>query len=126
MENLRVLKDFDGLKHSRYAKRKEFKFVSGVYFLTNHLEEDVEELIYIGKAKNIGDRLYGHKGIPEGEKIFDSFYYLEIEEDWECSVIEKIYIELYAPKYNGMCNGDPIYKKKRLEKMLKEKGWKMN
>ena len=64
--------------------------ISGVYFLY-----DKGELVYIGQSKNILARIYQHK-----DKVFDTFGYLEIEDEKKRNNKEIDLIMQHSPKYN--------------------------
>ena len=73
---------------------------SGIYFLWND-----DELVYIGMARNIADRVIGHKraamGFRTGKKIeFNSYsFFLWDDEPWMHEV-ELLYILAYRPRFN--------------------------
>lgn len=70
-----------------------YKYYTGIYFLMNGWE-----LIYIGKTTTLANRTKLHKN--KYDKIFDGLFFLPIEEGLEMDVLEKIYIDMYRPKYN--------------------------
>ena len=67
----------------------------GVYFLF-----DGDELVYVGKSKNIMARIGTH--IADEQKTFDSF---EIFETDDYSRLEEFLIRLLKPKYNRVVPG---------------------
>jgi len=70
------------------SKKKQKPKVGGVYFL---IYED--EIIYIGKTKNIYERIYHHK------IQFDFFTIIKCEE-LNLNELERQYIMKFEPKYN--------------------------
>lgn len=68
------------------------KIGCGVYFLLKD-----EEVVYVGKSKNIGLRVKGHA--DESTKIFDSFSYILCNE-YDLSNLEGAYVSKLNPKYN--------------------------
>ena len=98
--------------------------VSCVYFLFNDIE-----LVYIGQTKNLRTRVMHHNNflnpnITVGDKkfgidMFDSFYYLRVEDQKERRRIEKFYYDKYDPKCNfcglftGIISGDISFKDKQ-------------
>lgn len=66
------------------------KIISGVYFLY-----DKGELVYIGQSKNILVRIYQHN-----DKVFDTFDYLEIQDEKKRNDKEIDLIMQHTPKYN--------------------------
>lgn len=59
------------------------------------------EIIYIGKAKNLKNRLYNHKHLPKDcyeERATVEYVAFETEDDMDFA--ERYYIPKYKPKYN--------------------------
>jgi len=87
-----------------------------VYKFTNSLDE----IIYIGKAKSMSNRMHGHNHLPrECYDNISKIEYLEVNNPSEGSIYEIYYINKYSPKYNIVDNrGDDIGFE------LPEKEWK--
>lgn len=63
--------------------------------------DDENEIIYIGKAKNLKTRLNNHEHLPEEcylERVKTEFLLFETEDDMDFA--ERYYIPKYKPKYN--------------------------
>lgn len=73
--------------------------ISGIYFLYQG-----EELIYIGKSKNIFGRVGSH--CAHGRE-FDSWTYAPVEQD-EILQAERKAIEKYRPRLNCMTRRNPF------------------
>lgn len=60
-----------------------------------------DEIIYIGKAKNLESRLNNHKHLPEG--CYNEMAYIEFtsfSNEHEMDFAERYYIQKLSPKYN--------------------------
>ena len=65
----------------------------GIYFL---YKED--ELVYIGMTTNFSSRLNSH--IADDTKEFDSYRFLDVNDNVNLNNIEEKYIRKYKPLYN--------------------------
>lgn len=73
------------------CKSQSLPFKSGVYLLLNE-----QELVYIGRAKDLYYRVRDHRKT----KLFTDVLYLTIPEEWERRIIEFILINQFQPKLN--------------------------
>lgn len=67
------------------------------------------EIIYIGKAKNLKNRLRNHNHLPKAcydEVVKKEFCILDTEDDMDFA--ERYYISKYKPKYNSIMIGKEI------------------
>lgn len=89
-----ILRIQKGLKNELTIKENDCEssniIISGVYFLY-----DKGELVYVGQSKNILARIHQHK-----DKVFDTFNYLEIEDEKKRNDKEIDLIMQHTPKYN--------------------------
>lgn len=86
-------------------KKIPIKPKRGIYFLY-----DGHELVYIGQSIIIQRRVMDHFDIISGvKKIFDSYKYIEINEDESLDKIELLFILEYQPKYNKNSLGMGVY-----------------
>ena len=75
--------------------------INGVYFLIYK-----NEIVYIGRSKNIKNRLKQHKKSILFKFDSYSFYHVHRLSKESTYVIEKACIKKYKPKYNISCNPD--------------------
>ncbi len=94
-----------------FDKIKEAPEKSGVYIFKNK-----NKYIYIGKAKNLKNRLKGHlqalKYDYKEQKIFEESTQLEwiiTSSDYEAFILENALIKQYKPKYNVMLKSGSGY-----------------
>ena len=103
-KNVRVMKSNSKLHNGKYvkielpdleqmeiAKSTSIPELCGIYFLLNNAE-----LVYIGQSKNIAKRIKTHFI----DKTFNTVLFLNIDQEWERLILEKLYIELFSPKHN--------------------------
>ena len=72
-------------------------FLKGVYFLY-----DGDKIVYVGQSNDIYRRIYEHSSgrAKGGKKKFDSWEYVEIENDESRIRFEAICIRAFRPRYN--------------------------
>lgn len=81
--------------------------------------DEYENIIYIGKAKNLYKRLESHKHLPE-ECYLERAYidYACFENEYEMDFAERYYIQKLRPKYNSQLANKPIsFTSKELDNM---------
>jgi len=86
-------------------KNEELPNMGGIYGILNKNEE----IIYIGMTKNIQNRIATHLGnnlsnsaITNKEDIDTVVFVPEFELEYSIEGIERIYIDMYHPKYNDI------------------------
>ena len=79
-------------KFLRMKKQDKVPVVERIYFLF-----DGDDIVYIGKSKNIHSRLNAHA--CDRWKAWDSFAYIEAE-GVLMGALESVFIGAYRPRYN--------------------------
>lgn len=72
--------------------------IQGVYVLY-----DKDEIVYVGKSKNIINRISSH--LSRHEIQFDSFDWIECEDEMDCHFLEASLIRTGRTKYNDRHKG---------------------
>lgn len=68
---------------------------------------DKDEIIYIGRSKNLDKRLYNHNHLPEEcYKEIKRIEYAICKNDDESSICERYFINIFSPKYNTQYNNN--------------------
>ncbi len=106
-------------KHTIYNKCKILPDNPGVYIMKN----SKGEIIYIGKAKNLKNRVssYFIKNSGQSSKVkkmvenVDHFEYIITESEFEALVLECSLIKKYQPKYNILLKDDKGYSYVKIE-----------
>lgn len=71
--------------------------------------DEYENVIYIGKAKNLKNRLNNHKHLPESCYLEQAYIdYACFDNEYEMDFAERYYIQKLTPKYNTKLSDKPI------------------
>lgn len=71
--------------------------------------DEYENVIYIGKAKNLKNRLNNHKHLPESCYLEQAYIdYACFDNEHEMDFAERYYIQKLTPKYNTKLSDKPI------------------
>ena len=90
-------------KHEILENKIPVITVSGIYFLINE-----DEIVYVGQASDILNRVYFHA--KDKSKVFDSFSFVDIDNDADFNAIEAEYIFRFGPMYNKSMPKNDKYK----------------
>ena len=97
--NIKEIKDIEIIaRHELFSATPWYKnyivnfAVPGVYILYYR-----GDIIYIGKSKNIVRRLYQHR---KKAVNWDAFSYIEINDAFDRTISEAVYIRIYKPIIN--------------------------
>ncbi len=93
---LKKLKLSDYIKMKNFTATKEYNSKQGIYFLYNKHKE----LMYIGKAKNIGCRIMQHKDNYKTKIHYCYFKYTELICPADRDIYETYYINKLKPPLN--------------------------
>lgn len=71
--------------------------------------DEYENVIYIGKAKNLKTRMNNHKHLPESCYLEQAYIdYACFDNEYEMDFAERYYIQKLTPKYNTKLSDRPI------------------
>lgn len=71
--------------------------------------DEYENVIYIGKAKNLKTRMNNHKHLPESCYLEQAYIdYACFDNEYEMDFAERYYIQKLTPKYNTKLSDKPI------------------